>query len=149
MAEGEESWGVWSRLEWGRYWSGYCSLRSLSDGRGTVGQALWSSGGGKVGHEEDPGNGTGVSSVGGGLRVAATCVTVEDGGEVLVLDRKRGIYYGLNGTATYIWQGIGKGWSAQVLRENYAGHFKLSSALAAREVEELLERLVMAELVIK
>ena len=99
-----------------------------------------------VGGEERRGEG-GSSRVRGRLQVAATCVTVEDGGEALILDRRRGTYYGLNETGTYVWQGLERGWTTEAVRENYASHFRVSAALAERDVEGLLESLIRAELV--
>ena len=96
--------------------------------------------------EELRGDG-GSSRVRGRLEVAATCVTVEDGGEALILDRRCGTYYGLNETGTYVWQGLERGWTAEAVRENYASHFGVSAALAERDVEGLLETLIRAQLV--
>jgi hypothetical protein len=70
-------------------------------------------------------------------------------GELVVLDRERGLIHQLNKTATYIWQQCDGQHTAATIAGHVCEAFEVDEATALRDVFEILTRLQNLDLVVK
>jgi hypothetical protein len=70
-----------------------------------------------------------------------------DGVEGILVDLNTKKYYQLNETAMMIWKGLEKGLSPEQITQEIVAHYDITTADAARNIEELLNELQNYKLV--
>lgn len=74
-------------------------------------------------------------------------VSSELGGEAVVLDMDRGVYFGLNSVAARVWELVQTPQAVSVLIDHVVAEFDVERARCALDVRELLRKLAEQRLV--
>lgn len=78
---------------------------------------------------------------------AADCNSVEEDGELILLKKRTGDYFGLNETAAAVWNLILEEKPLGVIRTEYCNRFIVDPETAARDVQEIIDRFLELGLV--
>lgn len=77
----------------------------------------------------------------GRLQVSSDALARELDGEVLVLDLRTSLYFGMTGTAARIWQLIETGATRDPIVATLAREYKADPSVIARDVDQFLDEL--------
>ena len=70
-------------------------------------------------------------------------------GEAIILDLNTSVYYSLNDTGARIWERLGEGAPPEKIAEELSGEFEVKAEAAARDIEQIVARLLKESLLVQ